>query len=56
MHPSRRDLISTLTWTMCFSGSGIRLNVESVVCVLYVEDTLVQECKTEGLGEGGLSI
>lgn len=50
---TERDLVETLAWIMCFSGSGICLNVESIVCVLCVEDTLVQECKTERVGEGG---
>lgn len=36
-----------------FYGSGICLNVESIVFVLCVEDTPVIECKTERVGDGG---
>ncbi len=55
-HLNRRDLIETLAWIMCFSGSGICLNVESTVCVLCVKDTLVQECKAESVQRRELSI
>lgn len=41
---------------MCFSGSAITLNVEFIVCVLCIEDTLVQECNAYRVGEGGSSI
>lgn len=50
---TERDLIETLAWIMCFSGCGFCLNVEPIVCVLCVEGTLVQECKTERVREGG---
>lgn len=36
-----------LLFFVFFSSFGVCLNVESIVCELCVEDTLVQECKTE---------
>lgn len=40
--------------SVCFSASGISLNVETTLCSLL--KTLVQECKAEMLGGRGLSI